>query len=206
MVSSYARVSRDAAITDSRIFLYAEQRHRLPLSARRAWSSVGFGIRSSSAFVVMIWPDVQKPHWKPLCSTNACWIGCSASSAASPSIVRTSPPVASTRQRRARVDVAAVQDDGAGAALRAIAAHLRAGQLQVFAQELQQRRAVRNLLAVRDAVHLHLDERPPRVGFGGVRQLRLGRVGDQRRRQGAGGGAPPFRNARRETECFRLSG
>src|SRR5512145_2317662 len=75
--ASYACNRRDAVMTDSRMRLYAAQRHRLPLSARRASSSVGRGIRSRNAFVVMIWPDVQNPHWKPLCWMNACWIGCS---------------------------------------------------------------------------------------------------------------------------------
>src|SRR4029077_1357879 len=54
MVDLYARIRRDAAMTDSRIFLYAEHRHRLPLSASRAWSSVGFAVLSRNTFVLII--------------------------------------------------------------------------------------------------------------------------------------------------------
>ena len=42
----------------------------------------------------MIMPAVQKPHWKAWASRNACCIGCSSPSWASPSIVVTSRPAA----------------------------------------------------------------------------------------------------------------
>ena len=42
----------------------------------------------------MIMPAVQKPHWNACASRNACCIGCSSPSGASPSIVVTSRPSA----------------------------------------------------------------------------------------------------------------
>ena len=41
---------------------------------------------------LMIWPGVQKPHWKPSCAMKAACTGCSWSPRATPSMVRMSAP------------------------------------------------------------------------------------------------------------------
>src|SRR6266487_2098620 len=48
----------------------------------------------------MIWPGVQKPHWKASCSMKACCIGCRWAGSPSPSIVVTSLPAALTARTR----------------------------------------------------------------------------------------------------------
>src|SRR5258708_18363747 len=68
---------------------YAPQRQRLPLTARNTSSPVGEALWRSSPTHDMIWPGVQKPHWKASCSMNASCTGCSWPSLASPSPVST---------------------------------------------------------------------------------------------------------------------
>ena len=82
---------------------------------------------------------MQKPHWTAPLSRNACWSGLSAPSAARPSTVRISRAVGLDREHQAGVDGPAVDDDGAGAALADEAALLGAGQLEVVAQDVEQR-------------------------------------------------------------------
>src|SRR6476469_8325946 len=60
----------------------------------RTSSSVGFGLRSSSAVAEISIPGVQKPHWTPPSSRNARCSGCSSPPSASPSTVVTSLPSA----------------------------------------------------------------------------------------------------------------
>ena len=73
--------------------------------------------------------------------------------------------VAGDRERRAGLDRLAVDMDDAGAALRGVAADMRAGQAQVFAQELNQQRARINIggngLAVHRHRNLHHSRFPP---------------------------------------------
>src|SRR5689334_22930897 len=64
-----------ACRTAAHIPAYVPQRQKLPPSCCLICSSVGFGYRSSSAFVAMTNPGVQKPHCCASLSTNACWIG-----------------------------------------------------------------------------------------------------------------------------------
>ena len=78
------------------MFGYAPQRQRLPLTARRTSSPVGDGFRRNRATHDMIWPDVQKPHWKASRSMNAACTGCSAPSLARPSTVSTARPAHAT--------------------------------------------------------------------------------------------------------------
>src|SRR3954453_15730657 len=52
------------------IFGYAPQRQRLPAIASWICSSVGCGVRSSSAVALTIWPGVQNPHWRASSATN----------------------------------------------------------------------------------------------------------------------------------------
>ena len=77
----------------------------------------------------MIIPGVQKPHWRPCFSQNAFWSGCRAPSPpAMPSIVVTLVPSACDGEDRAALHRAAVDVDGAGAALAGVAADVGAGE------------------------------------------------------------------------------
>jgi hypothetical protein len=53
------------------MFGYAPQRQRFPATARRTSSSVGAVFSRSRPTIDMIWPGVQKPHWKASASMNA---------------------------------------------------------------------------------------------------------------------------------------
>ena len=57
------------------------------------------------------------------------------------------------REQRARLDRAAVDVDHAGAALAGVAADVGAGEVQVFAQELNEKRARLNVTAHGFPVH-----------------------------------------------------
>ena len=57
------------------------------------------------------------------------------------------------RQRQARIDAPSVDDHGAGAALAVIAALLGAGEMQMFAECIQQRRAGIDIEFTHGAVH-----------------------------------------------------
>src|SRR5262249_16382854 len=79
--------------TASVIPAYAPQRQRLPLMPSRMRSMSRPACPSLiSPSALMIWPGVQKPHWKPSCAMNAACTGCSASPRATPSMVMTSAP------------------------------------------------------------------------------------------------------------------
>ena len=91
-------------------------------------------------------------------------------------------------QREARVDPAAIDEDGARAALAVIAAFLAAGELQVFAQRVEQRHARVELEGLLRAVDLKIDAEQ----IGGARGCRGGRRGGGGRscfhREGVRGG------------------
>ena len=89
----------------------------------------------------MIWPGVQKPHWKPSCAMKAAWTGCSASPSRQALDGEDVRAVAADREREARIDPPPVDEDGAGAALPAVAALLGPGQVEAFAQQIEQRDA-----------------------------------------------------------------
>ena len=55
-------------------------------SACTVWLD-GEVVASCMTFALISWPDVQKPHCGPSCSTNACWRGSSWSPCARPSTV-----------------------------------------------------------------------------------------------------------------------
>ena len=107
----------------------------------------------------MIWPGVQKPHWKPSWAMKAACTGCSWSPRATPSMVRMSAPswlIASARQELIR---RAVDQDGAGAALAAVASLLGSGQVEALAQEIEQRDArIVELDVLRHAVDGRVEE------------------------------------------------
>src|SRR5579862_1579026 len=63
------------------------QRHSTPFIPSRICASLGLGFLSSRALAVMIWPFWQKPHCGTCSSIQACWMGCSLPSRASPSSV-----------------------------------------------------------------------------------------------------------------------
>ena len=86
----------------------------------------------------MIMPGVQKPHCRPWFSRKACLHRMQLAVLARPSIVVTFAPSRLHREHRAGLDRAAVDMDGAGAALRRVAADMRAGQAQILAQELHE--------------------------------------------------------------------
>ena len=54
---------RAADIPAFTMFTYAPQRQRLPVTARRISSSVGFAFERRRATIDMTCPGVQKPHW-----------------------------------------------------------------------------------------------------------------------------------------------
>jgi hypothetical protein len=64
----------------------------LPVIAARASSAVGCGFASSSAFALISWPEVQKPHCGASWSMKACCSG----SFRRPSTVCTARPSAQT--------------------------------------------------------------------------------------------------------------
>ena len=106
----------------------------------------------------MITPGPQKPHCSEPLSSKAFWIGCSRSRVASPSMVGHAAAVGLAGQHQAGVDRLAVDDHGAGAAVADVAAELGAGQIEMLAQQLQQRRFRRHrraaVLAVDDDRHV----------------------------------------------------
>src|SRR5580704_1904593 len=93
---SHARVSvsRTAATTDSKIFMYPVQRHKFPESPSRICASLGCGKRANKFTAAKIIPGVQIPHCAPPCVINACCTAWSVSPFAKPSMVRILAPSA----------------------------------------------------------------------------------------------------------------
>ncbi len=85
----------------------------------------------------MTWPGMQMPHCRAERFTNACCTGCSARTrqAFDGAHVRA---FAERGELQARGDGLAVHDDGADPARADAAADLGAGQLEVFAQNVEQ--------------------------------------------------------------------
>ena len=127
-----------ARFTASKIFTYPVQRHRLRASAFFMVSLSGSGSRSRSAFVAMIMPGVQNPHWTAPASTKASWTRWGLSGVPRPSTVITSAPSRSATLVRQDNTAFFVDDYGAGAALAlAVAGLLGSHQMQVLAQKIQ---------------------------------------------------------------------
>ena len=90
------------------------QRQRLPESASRISSSLGFGLCASRSAVATTRPGVQKPHCTAPASTNASCTRWSSPSSASPSTVTTSCPsacAASTRHAQTSVPSSSTEHD-----------------------------------------------------------------------------------------------
>ena len=89
----------------------------------------------------MIMPGVQKPHWRPCWSQNACWSGWSLPPCSMPSIVRDLGAVRLDGEHRARLGAAAVDVDRARAAVAGVAAGVGAGEAERVAQEVDEEEA-----------------------------------------------------------------
>src|SRR5262249_25196799 len=92
--------ARAAAWIASTTVTYPVQRQRLPEMPWRISISVGCGLLSSNALAAKIIPGVQKPHCTAPYSAKAFCTGCSCSPWASPSMVVTSRPWASSAKIR----------------------------------------------------------------------------------------------------------
>ena len=123
----------------------------------RICASVGFGVLSSSALAVRIWPFWQKPHAGTCSSIQACWTGCSCPSFASPSSVVISTFCDLRHRPHARAHGFAADEHRAGAALAKPAAEARTGEIEIVAKDVEQRRRRLDLdrvpLAVDEQVH-----------------------------------------------------
>ena len=86
----------------------------------------------------MIMPGVQKPHWRPCFSQKAACIGWSVVAVGEALDGHDLGAVGLDREHRAGLDRPAVDVDGAGAALAGVAADVRAGQVEVLAQRLDE--------------------------------------------------------------------
>ena len=82
----------------------------------------------------MIMPAVQKPHWKPCASRNACCIGCSSLPSRQAFDGGDLAAVGAEGRDQAAVHRLAVEIDGAGAAVAGVAALLDA-EMAELAQE-----------------------------------------------------------------------
>ncbi len=81
------------------------------------WKGRSFFASSERLADVMIMPAAQKPHWNAWASRNACCIGCSLPSQASPWSVVTSRPSARNAGIEATVDRLAIEPDRARTAI-----------------------------------------------------------------------------------------
>ena len=85
-------------------------------------------------------PGVQKPHWRPWWSTNACWIGMQAAALREALDRRHLGAGGLEREYGAALHRAAVDEHRAGAALARVAADVSAGQPQPVAQRMDEQR------------------------------------------------------------------
>ena len=120
------------------------QRQILPEMARDHLGAVGSGLRSSSALAAMIMPDVQKPHWAAKPSMKACCSGCKRAVGVRPSSVSTACAVDALDRQQAGELRLAVDEHRAGAAGALVAAAPGAGQAELVAQHVEQRRPGRD--------------------------------------------------------------
>ena len=96
---------------------------------------------------------MQKPHWRPWHSQNACCRGWSSSGPGpSPSTVVSSCAVGLDGEQDARAHRLAVEQHGAGAAHPVLAADVGAGEAEVVAQEVREQQARLDLALVGAAV------------------------------------------------------
>ena len=102
---------------------------------------VGSGFWSSSQAACMIIPGVQKPHWRPCWSQNACWSGWRVAPVGHALDGGDLAAVGLDGEHRARLGALPVDVDGARAAVAGVAADVRAGQPEVVAQEVDQQQA-----------------------------------------------------------------
>ena len=86
----------------------------------------------------MIIPGVQKPHWRPCFSQKAAWSGWRSSPDAMPSMVVTLAPSAWTASTVHDFTAMPSRWIGAGAALAGVAADMRACQVEVLADGLDE--------------------------------------------------------------------
>ena len=86
----------------------------------------------------MIMPGVQKPHWRPCWSQNACWSGWSVGAVGHALDRLDLAAVGLDGEHRARLGALAVDVDGAGAAVARVAADVGAGQAEDVAQEVDE--------------------------------------------------------------------
>ena len=111
-----------------------------PTAPRAPWPRRRPGRRASSASVDITNPGVQNPHWKAKLSMNACCSGCRVSPSARPSMVMTSAPSACTASMRHERTRLAVHEHRARAAHAVLAPEVGAGELELLAEEVGERR------------------------------------------------------------------
>ena len=121
----------------SSIFGYAPQRHRFPAMACRISSVVGAGVDSTSATALTICPGVQNPHW----SASAAHERVDHRVLAKAFDRRHARALDRMDERDAREHRLAVDEHGARAAVALTARDLRAGERQLLAERLGERRA-----------------------------------------------------------------
>ena len=97
----------------------------------------------------MIMPGVQKPHCSAWCSWKACCTGCSAPSAARPSIVVTSCPSAWTASTEHDFTLRPSRCDRARAAVAGVASDHRADLAELLPQVVHEQRAGFDVVVVR---------------------------------------------------------
>ena len=85
-------------------------------------------------------PGVQNPHWRPCSAQKASCNGMKLAVGREPFDRRDLGAVGLNGQDGTALRAAAVEHDRAGAALAGVAPHVRAGQVQLFAQEVDQKR------------------------------------------------------------------
>ncbi len=85
-----------------------------------------------------IMPGVQMPHWAPPFSRKHCWMGWSFSLMAMPSMVVMLCAFGLQDGDEAGVDEVSVEDDGAGSAFAFSAAFFGAGEVEVFAEDVEE--------------------------------------------------------------------
>ena len=103
-------------------------------------------------------PDVQKPHWRPCISVNPICTGSSTPSAGEPLDRPDLVTGGGGRQHRARLDRLAVHQHHAGAAVRGVAAPVRAGEAELVAKEVHEQHPGLDIARVLAEIHGGGDE------------------------------------------------
>ena len=126
-------------------------RHSTPPRPSRTSAVVGLGVgarRSSAAISI---PGVHAPHWAPPQARNAAWSGDGPPAAGEALDGLDAPALDLARGDEAGADLLAVEPHRARAAVAGVAAHLRPGQAEVLAQDVDE---------AASAVGADLDARP----------------------------------------------